>query len=170
MPGAGDFVQQLPRENRPATEPTEVWVFFDDKNLYIAARCFDSHPEREVATEMRRDDNNVIQNESLSFVLDTFYDRRNGFFFQTSPLGTIRDQSIADEQLNQSWNTVWDVKSARDNKGWTTEMVIPFKSLRYAGRARRSGASTSAASSSGRTRTTISARCRSSTAPARSTG
>jgi len=133
VPGAGDFVQQLPRENRPATEPTEVWVFFDDKNLYIAARCFDSHPEREVATEMRRDENNIIQNENISFVLDTFYDRRNGFDFQTSPLGAIRDQSIANDQFNQSWNTVWDVKSARDSQGWTTELVIPFKSLRYAG-------------------------------------
>src|SRR6266850_8343343 len=47
VPGAGDWVQQLPRENRPATEASIVWVFFDDKNLYIAARCFDSHPERE---------------------------------------------------------------------------------------------------------------------------
>jgi len=133
VPGAGDFVQQLPRENFPATEPTEVWIFFDETNLYVAARCFDSQPEREVATELRRDDNNILQNESISIVLDTFYDRRNGFMFQTTPLGALRDQSIADEQLNQSWNTVWDVKSARDNRGWTTEMMIPFKSLRYRG-------------------------------------
>src|SRR5258705_6813647 len=133
VPAAGDFVQQLPRENLAATEPTEVWIFFDEKNLYISARCFDSHPEREVATEMRRDDNNILQNESISIVLDTFYDRRNGFMFQTTPLGALRDQSIADEQLNQSWNTVWDVKSARDSRGWTTEMMIPFKSLRYRG-------------------------------------
>src|SRR5439155_5750648 len=82
VPGAGDFVQQLPRENQPATEATQLWVLFDDKNLYIAARCFDSHPEREVATELRRDNNNIVQNENITIVLDTFYDRRNGFFFQ----------------------------------------------------------------------------------------
>ena len=133
VPGAGDFVQQLPRENTPATERTLVWVFFDDKNLYISARCFDSHPELEIATEMRRDDNGLVSNESLSFVLDTFYDRRNGFFFQTGPLGTIRDQAVQDDQTNQSWNTVWEVRSARDDEGWTTELQIPFKSLRYAG-------------------------------------
>lgn len=51
VPGAGDFVQQLPREGQPATD----------------ARCDDSHPEREVATEMRRDDNNIAQNETGSF-------------------------------------------------------------------------------------------------------
>ena len=133
VPGAGDFVQQLPRESQPATEATLFWVFFDDKNLYISARCLDSHPEREVATELRRDNNNIIQNENITITLDTFYDRRNGFLFQTSALGAIRDQSVADGTVNVSWNTVWDVKSARDSQGWTTEMVIPFKSLRYAG-------------------------------------
>ena len=133
VPGAGDFVQQIPRENTPATEKTLIWVLFDDKNLYISARAYDTHPELEIATEMRRDDNNLVSNESLSFVLDTFYDRRNGFFFQTGPLGTIRDQAVQDDQTNQSWNTVWEVRSARDDEGWTTELQIPFKSLRYAG-------------------------------------
>ena len=131
--GAGDFVQQLPRENQPATEQTEMWVFFDDRNLYLAFRCLDSQPEREVVTEMRRDDNGVANNDSISVVLDTFYDRRSGFFFQTSPLGTIRDQEVVDDNPNASWNTVWDTKSARDERGWTMEMILPFKSLRYAG-------------------------------------
>jgi hypothetical protein len=108
-------------------------VFFDDTNLYVSARCLDSQPERQVATELRRDHSGLIQNESLSLVLDTFYDRRNGFTFQTGPLGTVRDQAIIDGQLNESWNTVWDVRSSRSERGWSTEMVIPFKSLRYAG-------------------------------------
>jgi hypothetical protein len=130
---AGGFIQQVPREGEGASEQTEVWVFFDDTNLYISARCLDSQPERQIATELRRDHSGLIQNESLSLVLDTFYDRRNGFTFQTGPLGTIRDQAIVDGQLNESWNTVWDVRSSRSDAGWSTEMVIPFKSLRYAG-------------------------------------
>ncbi|MEQ1573977.1 MAG: DUF5916 domain-containing protein [Vicinamibacterales bacterium] len=129
--GAGGFIQQVPAEGEQATEPTEIWVMYDEENLYIAARCFDSQPAREIATELRRDDSGLIQNESLSVVLDTFYDRRNGFTFQTGPLGTLRDQSIVDSQLNSSWNTVWDTRSARSDQGWTIEMVIPFKSLRY---------------------------------------
>jgi hypothetical protein len=130
---ASGFIQQVPQEGEPATEQTELWVFFDDTNLYVSLRCLDSHPEREIATELRRDNSGLIGNESISLVLDTFYDRRNGFTFQTGPLGTIREQAIADGQLNESWNTVWDVRSARSGAGWTTEMVIPFKSLRYAG-------------------------------------
>ncbi|MGE3842074.1 MAG: DUF5916 domain-containing protein [Vicinamibacterales bacterium] len=130
---ASGFIQQVPVSGVPATEQTELWVLFDDQNLYIAARCLDSQPEREIATELRRDDSGLVQNESLSVVLDTFYDRRNGFTFQTGPLGTIRDQAIVDGQLTESWNTVWYVKSARSEIGWTTELAIPFKSLRYAG-------------------------------------
>ncbi|OFW18023.1 MAG: hypothetical protein A3F69_03275 [Acidobacteria bacterium RIFCSPLOWO2_12_FULL_66_10] len=133
VPAAGDFIEQLPRSGVPATEQSEVWVFFDDRNLYISARCYDSHPEREVVNELRRDNSNLVQNESISLILDTFYDRRTAFFFQTSPLGAIRDQAVVDDGANENWNTIWDVKSGRFEKGWTFEMSIPFKSLRYAG-------------------------------------
>jgi hypothetical protein len=127
------FIQQEPGEGEPASERTEAWIFFDDHNLYVSARCWDSQPEREVLTEMRRDQNNITQNESFTVVFDTFLDRRNGFFFQTSPLGAMRDQTIVDDVLNVSWNTVWDARTERFDQGWTLEMAIPFKSLRYPG-------------------------------------
>jgi hypothetical protein len=69
--------------------------------------------------------------DSLTLVLDTFYDHRNGVLFQTNPLGALREQAIADGQYVENWNTVWQVRSARFEGGWSTEMVIPFKSLRY---------------------------------------
>ena len=133
VPSVSDFIQQEPHEGRPATEKTEAWVFFDDKNVYISARCWDSHPERIVANEIRRDHRDIFQNANFTVVLDTFYDRRNGVFFQTNPLGAIREQSVSDEGLsnNNDWNTVWDVKASMDAEGWTVEMAIPFKSLRY---------------------------------------
>ena len=64
-------------------------------------------------------------------VLDTFYDRRNGFFFQTNQLSALRDQAISEGQQLHAWNTVWTVRSAATEGGWTFEMAIPFKSLRY---------------------------------------
>ena len=129
-----DFIQQVPREGELATEQTEVWVFFDDDTLYVAARCWDSQPERIVANEMRRDSNALVQNENFSVVLDTFHDRRNGYAFQTNPLGALRDQIFTNEgNFNNDWNTVWNPRSARFADGWTTEIAIPFKSLRYTG-------------------------------------
>jgi hypothetical protein len=127
-----DFVQQVPTEGAPASELTQAWIFFDDQNLYFAGRCLDSHPERIVANELRRDSTNIFSGgDSLTLVLDTFFDRRNGVLFQTNPLGALRDQAIADGQYNESWNTIWRVKSTRFEGGWSTEMMIPFKSLRY---------------------------------------
>ena len=128
----GDFVQQEPREGDPATEATDVWVMFDDRNLYIGARLWDSQPERIVANEMRRDHWSIGRGDSFTVALDTFYDRRNGFIFQTNLLGAIRDAQVTDERNeNDDWNTVWNVQTTRFEAGWTVEMAIPFKSLRY---------------------------------------
>ena len=128
----GGFIQQEPHEGEPITERTEAWVFFDDTTLYVAARCWDSRPEREIANELRRDMVNISNNDNFVVILDTFYDRRNGFYFQTSPVGALRDLTITDEgNPNESWNTIWYVKPGRFDGGWTMEMAIPFKSLRY---------------------------------------
>ncbi|MFN7981941.1 MAG: DUF5916 domain-containing protein [Vicinamibacterales bacterium] len=127
------FIQQEPHEGQPATEDTDFWVFYDDNNLYLAGRMWDSQPERIQANELRRDNRNIGQNDSFSVSLDTFYDRRSGYYFQTNSIGGVRDAIVADERVgnNFDWNTVWDTRSARFDGGWTSEMVIPFKSLRY---------------------------------------
>jgi hypothetical protein len=132
---ANGFLQQEPYEGQPATEDTDIWVTFDDENVYVGGRCWDSaSPDRWVTTEMRRDYTNITQNENVSVVFDTFHDKRNGFFFQTTPLGAIRDQIFTDEgNQNTSWNTIWSVRTARFDGGWSFEMAIPFKSLRYRG-------------------------------------
>ena len=128
-----NFIQQEPDEGQPATEKTEAWILFDEVNLYICARNWDSHPEREVANELRRDSGNILGNENLTFAIDTFHDRRNGYVFQTNALGALRDMAVTDDQQNQAWNGIWQVKTARFEQGWTVEVAIPFKSLRYRG-------------------------------------
>jgi hypothetical protein len=131
----GGFIQQEPQEGAPATDQTEVWILFDDENLYIVVRCWNSQPEDQwVVNELLRDSYRITQGENISVSLDTFNDGRNGFFFQTNPAGAIRDQLFTDEsQFNASWNTVWSVETGRFDGGWTAEMAIPFKSLRYGG-------------------------------------
>jgi hypothetical protein len=131
--GTRGFVQQDPREGEPASEETEVWVLFDDRNLYVAAKCFDREPGELVSTELRRDSSNVFQNDSVTVVLDTFRDLRNGFKFQTNALGAIQESAVVDSVNVDSWNTVWEVRSGTFEWGWGFEMVIPFKSLRYPG-------------------------------------
>ena len=127
-------------------------MLFDARNIYIAARCQDSQPSRIVANDMRRDGRNVSQNDNISIVLDTFHDRRNGYEFLMNSIGGAWDTQITDERdANRDWNTPWVPRSRRDAEGWTVEMAIPFRSLRYRGSGPRSGASTSGATSGGRT-------------------
>ena len=127
------LIQTLPLEGEPASERTEAWVFYDDENLYLVCRCWDSAPPEEwIANEMRRDSNQLLQNDGFGALLDTFHDRRNGFNFYTNPLGARADVWITDEaNPNRDWNPVWFVRTGRFDGGWTAEMAIPFKSLRY---------------------------------------
>ena len=131
VPSISDFIQQEPQEGQPATEKTEAWILFDDDNIYISARMWDSHPEREIANELRRDNGNILGNENFTFVIDTFHDKRNGYMFQTNPLGALRDMTVTDDQQNSAWNGIWYVKTDHFEQGWTMEVAIPFKSLRY---------------------------------------
>ena len=84
------------------------------------------------ANELRRDTNQLRQNDMFGVLLDTFHDRRNGYNFYTNPLGGFADQVVTDEgNPNVDWNPVWEVRTGRFDGGWTVEMAIPFKSIRY---------------------------------------
>jgi hypothetical protein len=133
VPPMSDFVQVEPRPGQLATERTEVWISFDDNNLYLLARMHDSEPEKIVATEMRRDSNTMFQgNDIVTFVLDPFYDRRNALSFTINPIGGRSDTQVTNErQFSQDWNPVWLVKTGRFEGGWTVEAQVPFKSIRY---------------------------------------
>jgi len=132
VPGISDFVQMEPHSGSPATEKTELWILFDDKNVYVAFRCWETRPERMVVKEMRRDNANLWLGENIAFMFDTFYDRRNGVEFGVTPNGGRYEGQITNErQYNGDWNPIWDVAVSRFSNGWTVETAIPFKSLRY---------------------------------------
>lgn len=129
----GGFIQVVPTPGAPASEKSDIWIMFDTTNIYVAGRLWDSAPpERWVANELRRDTNQLRQNDHLGVMFDTFYDRRSGFMFYTNPLGALADYSVIDEgQSNTDWNPVWNVRTGRFDGGWTVEIAVPFKTLRY---------------------------------------
>jgi hypothetical protein len=133
FPPISDFIQMEPKAGEPATEKTEVWVFFDERNVYVAMRAWESRPDLMVANEMRRDNFGILTGgDHVGFSLDTFHDGRNAFQFTVNPLGARFDgQSTNERQYNGDWNPVWDWAVGRFPGGWTVEAAIPFKSLRY---------------------------------------
>jgi hypothetical protein len=129
---ADQFVQTDPVEGAPTTEPTRVRVLYDSKKLYVGFECLDSEPDRIVANEMRRD-GRLHRNDNVYVLLDTYNDKRSGFFFRVNPLGAMEDVLISDggNRINQNWDAVWECKTARHDWGWSAEIAIPFNQLRF---------------------------------------
>ncbi len=126
-----EFIQQVPKPGAPSTEKTEVWVLFDDTNVYITCRCWHEDPSKIVADDMRRDVSSS-SHDHIGVLFDTFHDQRTGFLFYLSAIGGFRDALLSDESFNLDWNAVWNSAAARFEGGWIGEMAFPFKTLRYA--------------------------------------
>ena len=129
----GDFIQREPEEGEPATERTEIGVLFDKDNIYFGIKCYDSEPDRIIAKEMRRDAE-MRNDDRFSLILDTYYDRRSGFYFTTNPHGSKRDAVMANEgrQYNSAWDGIWICRAGINEEGWFAEIAIPWKTLRFA--------------------------------------
>jgi hypothetical protein len=133
IPPFDDLIQAVPVSRGVPSERTEVWIGYDDANVYVAARVWDSQGEAGwVANEMRRDSQQLRSNDSFGVYFDTYLDRRNSLGFFVNPIGGFADLQITNEVTpNFDWNPVWDISTGRFDGGWTVEMAIPFKSLRY---------------------------------------
>lgn len=128
---ASDFIQQEPDTGRPASEKTEVRVLYDEKNLYIGIRAFDSEPKLIDARELRRD-GGFENDDKIEILLDTNHDLRDAYRFVVNPLGTQQDALVTDEgrDINMSWNARWTSEARIDDAGWTAEIAVPLTSLR----------------------------------------
>ena len=132
-PAISEFIQSIPDAGAEPTELTEVWLGFDDEHVYVGAKIWDSQgPEAAIANEMRRDSRQITQNDTFGVFFDTFFDHRNAVAFYTNALGALTDFQINNEgRPNRDWNPIWEVRTGRFEQGWTAEMAIPFRSLRY---------------------------------------
>src|SRR5688572_30034280 len=106
-----DLIQAVPVSQGEPSERTQVWIGFDDVNLYVAARVWDSAGEAGwIANEMRRDSNQLRLNDSFGIYLDTYRDRRNAVGFFVTPIGGYAEVQITNEATpNFDWNPIWDV-------------------------------------------------------------
>ena len=130
------FIQQVPDTGVPASERTEVRIVYTDTRLYFGVWVFQRDTDTILANELRYDQPQMHrQDDTISIILDTFHDHRNGYEFMFNPLGTRADWACTDEgrHWNQSWDPVWDVVTKVTSEGWTAEVEIPFKSLRFRG-------------------------------------
>jgi len=129
----GQFTQREPEEGAPASEKTEIGFLYNEKNLYIGIKCYDSEPDKIIAREMRRDAI-VDDDDYFEIVLDTYHDHRSAYYFITNPQGVKREAIMANEgrDYNPAWDGVWSCKAKITEEGWFIEIAIPWKTLRFA--------------------------------------
>ncbi len=128
--GTSGFIQSDPIDGAEPTEKTLVWVAYDQDALYVAARMFDSNPDKIASRLGRRDD--LVESDWFIFAVDPYFDRRSGFQFGVNPAGCIADWTLFnDVNKDSTWDGVWEYSSHTDEKGWTVEMRIPFHQLRF---------------------------------------
>ncbi|RMH68762.1 MAG: hypothetical protein D6685_01880 [Bacteroidetes bacterium] len=137
LPPIEAFYQQVPHEGAPPSERTAMWIAYDADALYLAARVWESDPQRITARTLERDSYTPDQ-DGIALILDTFDDDQTAVGFIVSPAGVRTDIAIANdaegggrEPWNTDWNTFWDAATRIDAQGWTAEIRIPFSSLRF---------------------------------------
>lgn len=116
---ASGFYQFDPKNGEKATEETSVWVIFDQKNIYFAFLMKDSQPGEIWAELTPRND--FENNDSIKVILDTYNDKRTSIEFTVNPKGVQKN----------SRETIWKSEAVIRSDGWSAEMAIPFKSLRF---------------------------------------
>jgi hypothetical protein len=153
---ATGFVQNRPFDGQPASERTEVRIVHTEDTLYFGIVCYTDDPATIIAADSRRD-SDLTETDSFRIILDTYHDGLNGFVFGTNPAGVEYDGQLTNEGqgsgrfggggsgrpsnsrqqrgsgggLNVNWDGVWQVATSVTDVGWTAEIAIPFRTLRY---------------------------------------
>ena len=126
-----EFHQTRPGNGDPPTDPTEVYLLYDDDALYIGARMYDSEPER-IAAPTVRHGQGLGQDDRIAIILDPFHTGLGAYRFETNVNG-IRHDALYDSvsSFESAWTVIWDSAADYFDGGWEAEMAIPFKSLSF---------------------------------------
>jgi hypothetical protein len=133
------FTMHSPVYGKDPSEKTDTRIAYDDKYLYFSSRLYFENPADIRSASLKRDYMGM-GGDWFGIILDSYNDKENGLAFFTSPDGLRWDATILKDAvvgmpdqlpMNISWNTFWDVRTVKDNSGWSLEIRIPFSSLRF---------------------------------------
>ena len=126
----GDFIQFMPNEGEAPSQQTAFKILYDDNNLYVFVKAYDTEPDLISQRLARRDH---FPGDFVEINIDSDLDRQTAFSFSGSASGVIGDEAISrgGNNWDGSWNPIWYFKASIDNEGWNGEFKIPFSQLRF---------------------------------------
>lgn len=126
----GDFIQMQPYENKAPSQQTKFKILYDDDNLYVFVKSFDTDSDK-ISRRISRRDN--FDGDMVSVQIDSYYDQQTAFSFTAMASGAKGDEAVTQDGNNwdESWNPIWYLKTSIDKEGWNAEMKIPLSQLRF---------------------------------------
>lgn len=126
-----DMHQFRPRDHVEPSQRTRVYVLYDEDNLYVGARMWDTEPE-EIRVRALAQGQSIRWDDNFGVYLVPFNNDRTGYNFQANPNGVRADAVFeTPTDLNRDWEGIWHAEGNVDADGWTIEIVIPFKTLNF---------------------------------------
>ena len=131
---ATNFWENFPSDTTLCDWKTEIYMTFDENNLYIAAKCY--APGQDYVVPSLRRDYRAGGSDNITFLLDPFRDRTNAFVFGMNPYGVMREALISNggnstgDWLGE-WDNKWKGESAVFEDYWSCEIAIPFSTIRF---------------------------------------
>lgn len=131
-PELGEFLQFEPELGAPAALKTVVKVLYDEKAVYFGIHCYDPEPDR-IAARVAKRDADLREDDAVIVCLDTFFDRRNCYFFMTNLLGTQFDGRYVENGITRdaTWDGLWKSAARKADFGWSAEIAVELRSLKY---------------------------------------
>jgi len=123
------FITYYPDYGKPMADDTIVYYAYDRENLYFAFRCFDSQPDKIKASISARD--RIRPDDWICINLDTFNDHQSLYAFYVNPLGVQMDSRFEGGMEDFTVDIIWYSAGLIDEQGYTIELRIPFKSIRF---------------------------------------
>lgn len=125
------LTQQSPHAGAPTPYETTIRVVTDRTHLYFGFTCVDPAPQQIAVHTMQRD-GAMSGDDYVAIVLDTFGDRRSGYYFRINTAGARADGLISTpDDIPLDWDGIWDARVARMANGWSAEIAIPVNTLRF---------------------------------------
>ncbi len=127
---ATGFFQMAPFPGEASSQRSIAYIGFDSTYIYLSVVMYQ---ESEVLAKAMNRDVMTKGDDSFALIIDPYNDNRSGYGFWTNPLGTQTDFRINDDgrSIDVNWDTEWRTATTISEQGWTLEMAIPFKSLRF---------------------------------------